>query len=350
MIDVAKELVRIEKCLFHPCVTEEKEDVDGYFLHNGNILLADLIASCDGKALLVRHYSAQELIRATNNFDHINLVGQDANYKEFRGFLENRSVIIKRMKNRDKAIRDIIISMQMSTHKNVLKLLGCCLEFPVPALVHEYAPKGVLSSRGGYGDNESLPWKTRLCIAKQVANAITYLHTAFPRPIIHRDLTPRCIFLDNDFTPKLHDFSYSITIPPEQLHAEDKVVFGTFGFLDPAYCDSRQVTEKTDVYSFGAILLILLTGQNVLLLNEAGELESIVSYVELNACDGQFQTIVDPKILEELGGEDEEAQLQQLHAFLTLALLCTQDESEASPYMMDVAKELVRIEKSIIPW
>ncbi|KAL6219064.1 hypothetical protein ACLB2K_012270 [Fragaria x ananassa] len=272
----------------HPCLTEKEAS-----LQNGSMLLEDLIASCDGKALPIRHYSAQELIGATNNFDRINLVAQYGYYSAFRGFLENRSVIIKKMKNRDGAIRDIIISMQMSTHKNVSKLLGCCLEFPVPALVHEYAPKGVLSSRGGYGDNdnESLPWKTRLCIAKQVANTITYLHTAFLRPIIHRDLKPECIFLDNDFAPKLCDFSLSVTIPPEQSHVED-VLTGTYGFLDPEYLVSSQFTEKTYVYSFGVILLILFTGESAIFRNEAEGQSHIVTHVNLHACDGQFQTIL----------------------------------------------------------
>lgn len=144
---------------------------------------------------------------------------------------------------RSMAIRDIVISTQMSSHKNVLKLLGCCLESPIPALVHEYAAKGVLNFEGGYGDNESLPWKARLRIAKQLANAITYLHTAFPRPIIYRDLKPNCIFLDNDYVPKLCNFSISITIPPMRSHVHDDVK-GTPGYLDPTYLANNSISEK----------------------------------------------------------------------------------------------------------
>ncbi|KAM5549771.1 hypothetical protein ABKV19_000936 [Rosa sericea] len=343
-----------------PCVRKE----ENYALDNGSKLLEDLIASCDGKSNPIRHYSAQELIRATNNFDHVNIVEQDAHFTAFRGFLDNRSVIIKRMKERDQAIRDIIISMQMSAHKNVLKLLGCCLEFPIPALVLEHAGKGVLNAVGGYGHNESLPWKTRLRTAKQVANAITYLHTAFPRPIVHRDIRPRCILLHHDFAPKISDFSLSITIPPEQSYVED-TVRGTAGYLDPTYLMSGYVTEKTDVYNFGVILLVFLTGQRTFPQKTDGQFltishstkrnpdlsydEFIASYAKLHASDDQFHTIVDPKILEELRGDDEQAQQQQLHDFLALALLCTREESEPRPDMIDVAKELVRIDKSINP-
>ncbi|PRQ22278.1 putative non-specific protein-tyrosine kinase RLK-Pelle-RLCK-XII-2 family [Rosa chinensis] len=330
-----------------PCLRMEEK----YALDNGSKLLEDLIASCDGKSNPIRHYSADELVRATNNFHPSCRIS--GGYDLYKGFLDNRLVMINCVETstlherwRDMAIRDIIISMQMSAHKNVLKLLGCCLEFHVPALVHEYAAKGVLNSEGGYGDNESLPWKTRLRIAKQLANAITYLHTAFPRPIIHRNLKPSCIFLDHDFSPKLCDFSRSMTIPPEQSHVIESARSGTVGYLEPAF---GYVTEKTDVYSFGAILLVFLSGQIPYQVYQAGEDFDLASYAKLHASDDQFHTIVDPKILEELKGEDEQAQQQQLHDFLALALLCTQFESERRPDMIDVAKELVRIEKSINP-
>lgn len=332
------------------CLRKEKIDTDrSSFLDNGSILLEDLIASCDGKSNPIHNYYADELIRATNNFDPSGIMQQYSSYKMFQGFLDNRSVIIKKYftvnwlaeeDTRSMAIRDIVISTQMSSHKNVLKLLGCCLEFPIPALVHEYAAKGVLNFEGGYGDNESLPWKARLRIAKQFANAIAYLRTAFPRPIILRDLKPNCIFLDNDYVSKLCNFAISITIPPLQSHVVD-VVIG--GYLDPTYLANNNISLKTDVYSFGILLLVFLTGRQALQRNRAGEYEYLIPYVKSHACSGQIQTIMDPKISVEVGGADHAH--QQFHDFLALALLCTRDESEARPDMIDVAKELVRIEK-----
>ncbi|KAM5549774.1 serine/threonine-protein kinase ZRK1-like [Rosa sericea] len=242
-------LVSLLSCL-------RKEEIDTHrssFLENGSILLEDLIASCNGKSNPIRNYSADELMRATNNFDPSGVMQQDSSYKMFQGFLDNRSVIIKKYytvhwlapeQTRSMAIRDIVISIQMSTHKNVLKLLGCCLEFPIPALVYEYAAKGVLNFEGGYGNNESLPWKTRLSIAKQLANAITYLHTAFPRPIILRDLKPNCFFLDNDYVPKICNFATSITIPPMQSHVYTDYLIYTPGYLDPTYSANHRISEK----------------------------------------------------------------------------------------------------------
>ena len=195
---------------------KEEQDADrSSFLINGNKLLEDLIAASDGKSNPIRNYSADELIKATNNFDASCIMQECRIYKMFRGVLDGRSIIIKKFLTltwlnedavRSLAIRDIVISTQMSNHNNVLKLLGCCLEFPIPALVHEYATVGVLNDQGGFGANGYLTWKARLGIAKQLANTLTYLHTAFPRPIILRDLNPilrdlnpSCIYLGHDY-------------------------------------------------------------------------------------------------------------------------------------------------------
>ncbi|XP_068317781.1 serine/threonine-protein kinase ZRK1-like [Pyrus communis] len=320
-----------------PCV--RMVETESSFLKNGSILLEDLIASCEGKSSPIRTYSADELVKATNNFDPSFIISEDLSFKLFRGLLDDRSIIIKKYLHwpseaeaRSMAIRDIIISMQMSTHKNALKLSGCCLEFSLPALVHEDAAKGALDCHGGLGDTRSLPWKTRLLIATKVAHALANLHTAFPRLVIHRDLKPTCIFLDDNYSPKLSNFSLSITIPPKQFHVED-VVKGTYRYADPTYIATGYITEKTDVYSFGVLLLVFLMGRKIRAVDKSAVVEDLTSYVDAN-------------ILREVRA-DEQAQ-QQLQAFLALALLCTQDGRESRPCMTDVAKELVRIEKSIL--
>ncbi|PQQ22001.1 non-functional pseudokinase ZED1-like [Prunus yedoensis var. nudiflora] len=204
----------------------------------------------------------------------------------FKGVLDNRTIIIRKYiirKNdndndevRSRVIRDIKISMLMSSHKNALKLLGCCLEFPLPALVHENAAKGVLRDDGSLretnGGQSLLPWKTRLRIAKQLANALTYLHTAFSRPIIHRNLRSTCIFLDDDYVPKLSNFSFSISDPPKQSHVKGDNKKRASGYTDPDYLATDYITEKTDVYSFGVLLLVLLM-QRAAYSNQAGELD-----------------------------------------------------------------------------
>ncbi|CAL9022629.1 unnamed protein product [Prunus brigantina] len=298
------------------CLGKEGRDaeIESSYYKNLSKLFEDLIASCDGTSHPIHCYSADDLIRATN-YLHPSRIACPMTHGAMRMVLS-------------RAVRDIVISIQMSNHENVLKLLGCCLEFPVSALVLEKAAKGVLKVKGDgslRGDGSLLlPWKIRLRIAKQLASAVTYLHTALPSPVVHRDLKPGCIFLDHDYVPKLSNFSLSITIPPT----------------------SGRISEKTDLCSFGVLLLVFLTGRRAWLIKpQEGGYSSVIDYMKSHAY--QLQAIVDPKILEEVGGNEQVE--QQLHDFLELALSCTQDEIEGRPYMSNVARELVRIDESILP-
>jgi hypothetical protein len=147
----------------------KKEEREKSFLRNGGILLEDLIASSNGKCNPIRNFSAEEIITATNNFHSSNIMQQSdlipylgfgfVDYVMYKGYLDDRPIIVKKFTSlfydddiaRSHAIRDMVIATQMSNHKNVLKLLGCCLEFPIPALVHEYAANGALNDKGGFG-------------------------------------------------------------------------------------------------------------------------------------------------------------------------------------------------------
>ena len=179
-------------------------------------------------------------------------------------------------------------------------------------------------------------------IAKDVAYAITYLHTAFLRPIIHRDISASNIELDKNYVPKLCNINLAISIPEGETYVEDLVV-GKLGYLDPHYARTQNITEKTDVYSFGVLLLVLVTGKKPLDMSRPTGLEDICKYVTDLVQKQQFNDIVDHKMLEEEGGGNEEQLKLQLRAFIELALRCVEVERENRPQMIDVAKELVKI-------
>lgn len=151
---------------------------------------------------------------------------------------------------------DIVISARATNHSNFLKLLGCCLEFPFPVLVFENAENGALGHQGGIGLKD-----VRLKVAKEIANAVTYLHPEFPRIIVHRNVTPMNVFLDENWTAKLSDFSLALTLPEGKSQMEDQVM-GWPGYLDPSYLHTSIVTEYADVYSFGIFMMILLIGRH----------------------------------------------------------------------------------------
>ena len=319
-----------------------KRERQRMFLDRGGELLEELIAFCNGRSNPIRNFSLNQLQKAIDDYHPSHPLEtltdlEDSGFEWYEGILEQRLVFIKSFTRCTKEVyRDIVVSSQMSSHNNVLKLSGCCLEIPAgPALVFEYPENGCLKRLIHDG---SLTWGTRLKIAKEIANAVTYLHTAFPRPTIHRDIKPRNIFLGQNYDAKLSNFSLSISIPEGESQVED-LIAGTLFFVDPVHCLTGFVTEKTDVYSFGALLLLLLTGRRAL-----QEEIYLKDYVKDLVEQDRVNEAVGPMIR---GNGGEAIDQQQLEASIELALRCINNSGEDRPLMIEVAKELQRIERSI---
>ncbi|XP_017977646.1 PREDICTED: non-functional pseudokinase ZED1 isoform X2 [Theobroma cacao] len=242
----------------------------------------------------------------------------------------------------NKKFQDIVIGSQMSVHKNVLKLIGCCLETQNPLLVYEFAGEKTLKKYildVHEGQTKPLTWKSRIRIAMDIANAVAYLHTALSRPIIHRGLSLISIVLDSKYVAKLSEFSLSIAIPEGKSHVED-AISGITGYMAPEVWKGSKINEKADVYSFGRLLFELLTGRNNVPEYYAAEdaivEEFVQSYVESN----RLIEIVDQNISSEGINRDE------LVAFAKIALSCTEENPEDRPTITDVAKQLRQLHKA----
>ncbi|ESQ44302.1 hypothetical protein EUTSA_v10006071mg [Eutrema salsugineum] len=325
-----------------------------WFLNNGSKFVKELIADCNGKSIPIRSFSNSQIIQATNNFDSSCFVAEDAYYKWYTGKIENRSYMIKRFSEDEitghrieEVYNDIVLSARMSNHNNFLKLLGCCLEFPFPVIVFEYAEHGVMNQRGGIivnGEESVLPWSLRLKIGKEIANAVTYLHMAFSKIIIHRDVKPMHVFLSKNWTAKLSDLSFSISLPEDKLSIEAERILGTFGYLDPLYHATSYVTEYTDVYSFGICLLVFLTGKPAVFTGSDGDPQGLLSYVRGLCEDGKLDEVIDPMMAKDITS----GQRLQSEACVVLALRCCEERDEDRPKMIQVAKQLRRIHTSFL--
>ncbi|XP_059438201.1 serine/threonine-protein kinase ZRK1-like [Corylus avellana] len=174
----------------------------------------------------IHTFSYKELISATNNFDHrLILCNHQVLYNFYKGSFEGRNISVRSYydpRMLQFALTDIGISAKTSTHTNILKLIGCCLETSILTLVYEYAQNGGLADQIFISRGQGTPmmWHSRLKIARQIAHVIAYLHTTFFRPIIHLSIKLENIFLDQHDVPKLTDFPFSISIPVGETHVE----------------------------------------------------------------------------------------------------------------------------------
>lgn len=319
---------------------KDKDKRVEWFIKNGSTFLKELIADCNGTSNPICIFSCDQILRATNNFDPSGSISSHRFFVWHKGIIQDRCYLIKRYKEEyilgeyeSMVYNDIVISTRISNHNSFLKLLGCCLEFPLPVLVFEYAENGAMNDQGGVGseNRQLLPWNVRLKITKEVANAVTYLHTAFPRIIIHREMKPTNVFLDKNWKAKLSDFSFSISLPEGKSWIKDKVM-GTPGYIDPSYLSTSIVTKYTDVFSFGIFLLVLLSGRPAILPESP---DNIHDYVKGLQDKGEFFELRD-----EFGKKS-------MYAFLELALRCCKTRIEERPKMIEVAKEIKLIERSL---
>ena len=241
----------------------------------------------------------------------------------------------------------------MSGHSNVLKPIGYCLHTPIPIFVFEFATNGVLAdrihvSRVTKQQRQPMVWERRLKIARQIAHALSYLHIAFPRPVIHMGIDMYSILLDKNDVPKLSNFSYSISIPEGEADVEINYKFANSTIRAPEFNATGKATEQTEVYDFGRFLLELLTEEDSRKTSQLtiDEDATLVAYIHNCAQGSCINEIVDPAILAENG--DGGASLEhQLQAVVDLALTCTKEDPQRRPTMVDVTKQLRRIERFV---
>ncbi|MFQ6668133.1 hypothetical protein Gotur_033897, partial [Gossypium turneri] len=222
-------------------------------------------SSNEGGLDKARLFCSKELEIATDQYNGNRILGCDGQGMVYKGMLsDGRIVAVKKSKTINEGyleqfINEIFILSQID-HRNIVKLLGCCLDTEVPVFI----PNGTLFHLI-HDQNEEYPrsWDIRLRPAAKVASAISYLHSSASIPIYHRDIKSSHLLLDEKFQAKVSDFGTSRSISINQTHLKTQVL-GTFGYLDPEYFQSSQFTEKSDVYSFGVVIVELLMRKKVI--------------------------------------------------------------------------------------
>ncbi|KAG6473243.1 hypothetical protein ZIOFF_067156 [Zingiber officinale] len=296
----------------------------------------------------IRLFSSQELEAASDNYNQSRILGEGGTGTVYRGVLPNQNVIaIKKAKisNDEAEVQQFINEVEVLSsinHRNVVKLLGCCLESQVPMLVYEFVPNGTLAHHvHDEGKRGSLSLEARLRISSEVAGALSYLHSAASTPVIHRDVKTTNILLDHNLTAKVSDFGASRMVPLDQ-NGLVSLVRGTFGYLDPEYFQTGEFTDKSDVYSFGVVLVELLTGKKPVAKTQA--VKNLATLFMDCVNSGRLVEILEERVVEE--GTPE-----LLEAAAELAMRCLSLKSNDRPLMREVAMELEALTRwKIHPW
>ncbi|XP_050286460.1 wall-associated receptor kinase-like 8 isoform X8 [Quercus robur] len=315
-----------------------------FFKKNGGLLLQQQLSSNDNNVQKTTLFNSKELKNATDHFNKNRILGKGGQGTVYKGMLaDGRIVAIKKCNTVDKGniekfINEIIILSQIN-HRNVVKLLGWCLETEVPLLVYEFIPNGTLFQYI-HEEKEEFPlltWDMRLRIAIEVAGALSYLHSAASLPIYHRDIKSSNILLDDKYRAKVADFGTSRSVAIDQTHVTT-LVYGTFGYLDPEYFQTSQFTEKSDVYSFGVVLIELLTGKKPVFLTRSQEDRNLSTYFIHAVKENRLFDILDTQVRKD-GNKHEVMEIANL------AQRCLQLYGKKRPTMTEIVKELEGVQK-----
>ncbi|XP_042049904.1 probable LRR receptor-like serine/threonine-protein kinase At1g67720 isoform X1 [Salvia splendens] len=298
-----------------------------------------LASSLGETAAEAAHYfTLSEIKDATNNFER--KIGSGGFGVVYYGrLLDDREIAVKVLTNDSfqgkREFTNEVSLLSRIHHRNLLQFLGYCQEEGKSILVYEFMHNGTLKehlygplTHGGRGIN----WIKRLEIAEDAAKGIEYLHTGCVPSIIHRDLKSSNILLDKNMRAKVSDFGLSKLAVDGASHVSS-IVRGTVGYLDPEYYISQQLTDKSDIYSFGVILLELISGQEAISDENFGHnCRNIVQWAKMHIESGDLQGIIDPAL--------HEYDIQSMWKIAEKALMCVQAHGSMRPWMTEVIKEI----------
>ncbi|KAH9611862.1 hypothetical protein KSS87_019541 [Heliosperma pusillum] len=259
-----------------------------------------------------------KLVDATDNFAEINKLGRGGFGTVYKGTLEDgEEVAVKRLSKLSgqglKEFMTEVLVISKLQHRNLVRLLGCCVEGEEKLLVYEYMPNKSLDALLFDRLHQELRgWKTRFNIIQGICRGLLYLHRDSRLRIIHRDLKASNILLDDELNPKISDFGMAKIFKGKEDQADTNRVVGTYGYMSPEYAMEGRFSEKSDVFSFGVLLLEIVSGRR----NSSFKEEESLSLLG--------HSLIDPAVL-------EPGFLDQILRCIQVALLCVQELPEDRP-------------------
>nr|XP_043635443.1 proline-rich receptor-like protein kinase PERK3 [Erigeron canadensis] len=295
-----------------------------------------------------RFLQYEELKEATNNFEHASILGEGGFGIVFKGVLsDGTQVAIKRLSSGgQQGDKEFLVEVEMLSrlhHRNLVKLVGYYSnrDNSENLLCYELVPNGSLEAwlHGPLGVNCPLDWDTRMKIALDAARGLAYLHEDSQPCVIHRDFKASNILLENNFNAKVADFGLAKQAPEGRATYLSTRVMGTFGYVAPEYAMTGHLLVKSDVYSYGVVLLELLTGRKPVDMSQPSGQENLVSWSRPILRDKErLEELADPK----LGGKYP---IEDLARVCTIAAACVSPEANQRPTMGEVVQSLKMVQR-----
>ncbi|MCO5610197.1 hypothetical protein L7F22_064433 [Adiantum nelumboides] len=297
------------------------------------------ISSAITCASSARVFTIAELNRATSGFALKNVVGEGGFGRVFCGLLDDGSEVAVKVLTRDnfQGGKEFIAEVEMLSrlhHRNLVKLIGICTEEHFRCLVYELIPNGSVDFHLHGKSTGPLDWETRLKIALGAARGLAYLHEDSSPRVIHRDFKAANILLDNDFNPKVSDFGLAKVAPDGGKEHISTRVMGTFGYVAPEYAMTGHLLVKSDVYSYGVVLLELLSGKKPVDMSQPPGQENLVTWARplLTSLEG-LRVLVDPTLKDSVSYDS-------LAKVAAIASTCVHPEVSERPFMGEVVQAL----------
>ncbi|WMV39795.1 hypothetical protein MTR67_033180 [Solanum verrucosum] len=272
---------------------------------------------------------------ATNNFSSDNIIGEGGFGSVYRGKLSTGpEIAVKKLSKHSgqgfEELKNEVVLISKLQHRNLVRLLGCCLEGEERMLIYEYMPNNSLDFFiFDECRKKQLPWENRFRIAMGISRGILYLHQDSRLRIIHRDLKTSNILLDSELNPKISDFGLARIIGGDQNEARTKRVIGTYGYMSPEYAVDGKFSVKSDVFSLGVLLLEIVSGRKNRTFHHPDHHHSLIGHAWLLWNKGKALELIDDCLKESFV---ESQVLRCVH----VALLCVQRLTDERPTMSSV--------------
>ncbi|XP_073006812.1 putative leucine-rich repeat receptor-like protein kinase At2g19210 [Typha latifolia] len=281
-----------------------------------------------------RQFTYSELEVITNKFQRE--IGKGGFGAVYDGLLENGTQVAVKMRSQSSSqgVKEFLAEAQHLTrvhHKNLVSMIGYCKDGDCLALVYEYMSEGTLQEHLRAHTARPLTWRQRLRIACESARGLEYLHKGCKPPLIHRDVKSNNILLNANLEAKIADFGLSKAYNGDPSSHVSTAVVGTPGYVDPEYYRTFQLSEKSDVFSFGVVLLEVITAQPAII--GGSEAIHIAPWVHQRLARGIIESIIDPRM-------GEEYDVNSVWKVADVALKCTSESSTQRPSMSDVVMQL----------